>query len=132
MIEGWVTDIGRLEEEVRDREAISTSAADALKRLNNVKLDLVALRAEISKLVANETHLKGGKGTLEGERRYQKATRISLIKELLKFDDEVRQVDGEEYELQSYTAKKGQSSSLRQLLRQYEESAFQDKFTYTG
>lgn len=122
MIERWIAEIGRLEEEVQDREAIATSAVDALKRLNNVKLDLAALKAEISKLGANGTHLKLGKGTLEGERRYQRARRIALIKELLKFDDEVRLVDGEVYGLQSYTTKEGHPNSLRQLLQDYEES----------
>ena len=132
MLERWMAEIGRLEEEVQDREAIATSAVDALKRLNNIKLDLAALKAEISKLVANGTHLKGGKGTLEGERRYQRARRIALIKELLKFDDEVRVVDGEVYGLQSYTTKEGHSNSLRQLLQDYEESPVAHTSPYTG
>ena len=128
MFEVWVEEIKRLEQEVEDRDAISTSTATATKRLDNVKLDLEALRGEIRKLVANGTHLKGGQGSLEGERRYQRARRIALIKELLKFDDEVRLADGEEHGLQSYTTKEGHPNSLRQLLQDYEESALADKF----
>lgn len=128
MFEVWVEEIKRLDQEVEDRDAISTSTAAAAQRLENVKLDLEALRGEIRKLVVNGTHLKGGQGSLEGERRYQRARRIALIKELLKFDDEVRLTDGEEHGLQSYTTKEGHTNSLRQLLQEYEESALVDRF----
>lgn len=68
MFEEWVEEIKRLEQEVEDREAISTSTTAAVKRLKNVKLDLEAFSGDIRKLVANGTHFKGCQDSLEAVR----------------------------------------------------------------